>query len=462
MNRVSHHALCRAALVSLATTAVMACGDSGQAPLGPDHVSAAANGGGKQNGVSVTATNPGFGHQGDAGKTVVITGSGFRAGAVASFERGGAADPGITVHGTQFVSATQLIATISIASDATLELYDVAVTNPDRTKGIGTLMFEVTTATPAPELQIARRVNDNGELSGTMASGGTAYFSTMGGVAEQVAATGTGFGIAMSGDVIVGTGGSGGNLAYLYVRQGPIGSPWTATALPADPASTSSAAKSLVTEPGSGQTLAVGGYEFVPSGRNGSLQRPVVWHWQAGTSSWLRIVLPTGSPTTPGEVVDLSATGIAIGMVNGRAAVWTPNGSGGYQLGLIGANGSRATGIDGGGTIITGRAGTGGSLSAVYWRFASGAWSSPIVLPGGCDVAKGVSDEGRIVLNSCPFGARTYPAYIDPPYATASALRGLGPKNTIGQISGISPSGQYVAGQATVGGIAQAIYWSIF
>src|SRR5690349_15363596 len=96
-------------------------------------------------GPAVTAATPPYGDQGQVGERVTITGSGFAPGAVASWQRNGDSTK-VHVTNTQYVSSTQLIATIDIAPDADLAFYDVAVTNSDRKKGIGTELFEVTTA----------------------------------------------------------------------------------------------------------------------------------------------------------------------------------------------------------------------------------------------------------------------------------------------------------------------------
>jgi uncharacterized membrane protein len=86
--------------------------------------------------ISVTGAYPAEGEQGQT-LTVRISGSGFVQGAVATWERGGTPDPGITVYQTVFVSSTELDATIAIALDADVAEYDVAVSR-DRKKGIGT------------------------------------------------------------------------------------------------------------------------------------------------------------------------------------------------------------------------------------------------------------------------------------------------------------------------------------
>jgi hypothetical protein len=74
---------------------------------------------------------------------VRITGSGFRQGDEAVWERDGRTDNRVVVEKTEFVSATQLVATITVQPDAAIASYDIAVDRP-RKRGIGTEAFYVT------------------------------------------------------------------------------------------------------------------------------------------------------------------------------------------------------------------------------------------------------------------------------------------------------------------------------
>jgi hypothetical protein len=97
--------------------------------------------------VTVSLAEPDSGAQGAVNLVVKIHGSGFSRDAVADWERNGAPDAKITVSSTRFVSASEVDATISIAADAELATYDVAVTSGGK-KGIGTELFAVTLADP--------------------------------------------------------------------------------------------------------------------------------------------------------------------------------------------------------------------------------------------------------------------------------------------------------------------------
>jgi hypothetical protein len=101
-------------------------------------------GGGKGGTVTVSSAIPSYGSQGEVAKQVTITGSGFDPGATVEWQRNGVRDARIEVSSVEYVSSNQLNATISIAEDAELSLYDIAVKS-GRKQGIGTEMFEVVT-----------------------------------------------------------------------------------------------------------------------------------------------------------------------------------------------------------------------------------------------------------------------------------------------------------------------------
>lgn len=456
----------RPALLLAGVTWFAACGERPE-PTGP-RVEAAAHGGSGGSGgsgLSISSASPGYGHRGDHGLVVTIAGSGFQPDAQASWKLDGNPTTDVTVLSTTYVSSTQLSATIDISTSAQLSLYDVAVTQTGR-KGIGTEsstnpdLFEVTNAIIASGMQIVRRTNDAGEFAGSAASGDVGYFDASTAFAQEIGGVGTGYGISPMGNAIVGVLGDPQGPAYLWTRAGGVGSAWQATALPVDASSTAGAAKAILIDM-TGQPTVIGGYEIDKLSKRTTIQRPVLWIWNAGAGQFDRVVLPTGSSTTPGEVVDLSDGGMAVGVAGGRAAVWNPDGSGGYALTVIGPDPSRANAVNPQGTTVVGWTGSGGSLTAAYWQWTGSGWTGAIAVPG-CSGAKGVSEAGRIVLNTCNFGNRTTPAYMDPPYVQLVQLHGLGPQNTVGLVSDVSPSGQYVTGQASVGGVDQGIYWKLF
>jgi hypothetical protein len=439
------------------------CSDAGRTPIGPgDAPSLAA----KVTSVSVKATDPAFGDQGQVNETVTITGSGFKSGANAAWLRNGAVDPTIAVVSTQFVSSTTLVAVINIAPDSPLDFRDVQVTNFDRTQGIGAAVFEVTQAHIIPGASAARSINDNGEVTGSLLNGGTFYYNISSGVFQTVStATGTGFAISPLGDAIAGgqINGSGG-FPVLYTRSGPVGTAWTATALPVDAKANSGNASAMLTDPVTGQVTLLGGLETFPSSGSCAGSNALIWTWQASTGTWLRTVLPkNGACQAVIRPRGLSANGTAVGSVGGVAAVWTPNGSGGYTLTLL--DGNYANGINGDASVIVGEKSSGAhnSSAAVYWVASGGGWGTAVAFPGGCTASRDIADvSGRATLNDCPFGSNnlTYAAFIDAPYTTPMKLGGVGGHNN-NFISGASPSGQYMVGHGyTSGNVQVGVYWA--
>jgi hypothetical protein len=94
--------------------------------------------------VAVTAANPATGEQDTLSLVVKITGRNFAPGAQSQFLKSGSNDPsGITVRGTQFVSASEVDATIDIAASASLSFFDVRVTNTNGRSGKGSDLFKV-------------------------------------------------------------------------------------------------------------------------------------------------------------------------------------------------------------------------------------------------------------------------------------------------------------------------------
>jgi hypothetical protein len=424
--------------------ALTGCQSGTESSVDPGSLLAAAGGGGKpSNGPTVTAVSPAHAHKGEAGVQVTITGSGFTPGAQAAWERGGVADPGIQVLGTQYISPTQLVATISVGTEADVALYDISVTALDRKKGIGFALFEVTQAFVAEGSYPLRASNDAGQMAGGGA--GTITFNPTTGL-EVLDPTGEGWAVDQTGTAIV-----GGAAPRLWNK---VGGSWQLTLLPTGTSSAGGRASSLVADP-SGQALLIGGLEFVPTGKRTTSQQPRLWVWQASTSQWSRVLLPTGS-ATKGDVLGVSDNGVVAGWVGAfQAAVWESDGSG-YLMTPLAPAGSRAMGINSAGTLIVGASGG----VAVYWeRLSGGGWSAPITLPGGCTLARDVDDLGRIVANDCPNGTRTGPVALVPPYSAGTMIRlsGLGPSSA-GYVEGISPSGSYIVGQA--GGVG--VYWRIF
>ena len=452
----STRAATRAIALVFATIAVVDC-DSAREPSGPSvdpgrlPTGAVAAKASAPTGVTVTAANPSFGEQGQTNEQVTITGTGFTADSKAAWLRNGVVDTTIAVTSTQYVSPTTLNATISISSKSPVDYRDIRVTaNGGRTQGIGSLLFEVTQAVQIAGTSWVRSINDNGEATGTLASGsGVFYYSVATGQLATVSTTGTGYDIDTTGTTIIGSGGVGGNFPYVYRRVGGV---WQGTALPIGPTSTGGIARSMLTD-GTGQAVLIAGVEF--GGSTGA----VTWTWQPASGSWQRSVLPGNTTEVRHRAV--SASGILGGTVGvGRVlgpAVWMPNGTGGYTLTTLASAGA-VNGVRADGGLLVGF-----TSASVYWRAQGGTWSAPVTVAGGCNGIKDIADAGRIILNDCPFVTKgqTYAAYADAPYASLSRLGGFGPKGNVGTASGISHNGHFAGGYASVNNQSVGIYWTL-
>lgn len=445
----------RTVAILLAGTAVsLGCHGVVDTPAGPGGLLAAAGGGGKPtSGPTVTAANPGYGNPGEAGKRVTITGSGFTPGAQAAWERGGVADPKVQVLSTEYVSSTQLVATISIDVDAAIDLYDISVTALDRKKGIGYMLFEVSQAIIVEGTAILRAINSAGEMAGgeygnPASPGGPRYYSL--GTGLVVLPGGGGVwgiddaGITMSG--FDGTGGTGGTVP-VWTRTGGV---WQQEALPSDPAALGGNGRGIGSDPATGVAVYIGGQEnFKASKGNGTVSKPRVW--KRGPAGWARFALPSLASDGSGIIEQITHTGIAVGTSNQRAVVWEPNGLDSWTIQYLPGTIASARGVNSAGDLIVGGIGT-------YWRRSGTAWIAS-VLPYNCQAAWEADDLGRIVATKCERTSRTTSAAVFlPPYTSEPIwLGGLGNQNSA-NIEGMSRTGGWIVGQAD----SKGVYWRIY
>lgn len=449
-----------ALVIAVAAGLLVACADDGGPFVSPVTSIEAAKGG--PGTVTVTAASPSFGNPGTINETVTITGSGFQAGAQAAWLFvNDTVDTTIAVTSTQFVNSSTLRSVISISSQSQLAFRNVRVLNADRTKGIGNSVFEVTQANPAPGAGIFRGASDSGAfVGGGPAVGGTVWWSIANGLVFVGRDSSQGQAINPLGNVI-----GANKMPRIYTRNGPVGSSWQLTALPASPGATEGGVWALLTDPTTGQPLVLGGRDKVGA-HKAIVTEPLAWTWQAGTSSWQLQVLPF-STAGSGTAKAISSDTTMVGWIGGNttitpglgttAAVWRMDPTGAWHLTVIGPAGQGgAEGINQAGTIIVG---TSGGVAAYWQRGSDGSWGSPITLPGGCTDAVGVDTGGDILLGGCAFATGQIAGVLSPPYPAANIrlLGGLGPKAGA-FVNGISPSGQFVGGQA--GG--DAAYWKMF
>ncbi len=458
MNRQPIARLAQAGLLLLGTATFLGCAENSLPPGPAEGINAAAGGGGKPiSGPSVTAANPSYGHEGDVSKQVALTGSGFAPGAQAAWERDGIVDAKIQVLSTQYVSSTQLVATITITQDAAISLYDVSVTNPDKKKGIGYALFEVTEAIVVDGTTVLHWTNSNGEMVGGFFGSGSVlgdarYWSQGTGLVALTSGT-VAWAIDEAGNTITGNaaGGTGGFIP-IWTR---VGGSWVMGSLPMDPAAVGGNGRGIASDALTGNAIFIAGVENYPGkGKTPGGRRPRVW--RLGVSGWERVVL-TSLGTDGNDVVEeISRNGVAVGTSAGHATVWEPNGLGGYTVSALPGSATGANGINSAGDLIVGV--QNGVSTAYYWqRLPSGGWSAAQTLPIACNGAIDVDDAGRIAANDCVRSSgATSPAVFAPPYTgTPLWLGGLG-KNNGGHVEAMSLTGGWLAGQAGVG-----VYWKL-
>jgi probable HAF family extracellular repeat protein len=380
---------------------------------------------------SVASVDPAYGSQGEANKAVRVIGSGFDPGSRAIWERNGEPDPMITTDSTRYVSSGELVAFITIAPDADLDLYDVAVTTSSGKRGFGMEMFEVTTAASIGSLggnTNSAAINEAGQVVGYSMMGSVQHaFVWDVGTGMVALSPGNARGIAENGLLIVGTS----NSTPVFWTRAPDGTWPVAQAIPG--ASHGGRATGLASDE-AGSALFASGEVTEPAGRNKTTRYAALW--TKNGSSW---TVPQRLPTPNGFsswANDVNTSGQAVGAIQSNsgntspgAAVWELI-NGFYQrtdlAPLPGTSNSIAHGISNAGNIVVGSS---GGLPS-YWRKENGVWGAAQPLAAGngsCgeQYARDVNDAGWIVGRVCSgsaFMASLWPG----PGAPRQELGGLG------------------------------------
>lgn len=464
MSARRQRSIARAAGVFAAVAFLGACVGGTEAPSGPGTPTkvAFAKGGGTS-GITVTATNPSFGHRGETGKPVTVTGTGFAAGAVVTWERNGVVDPNIVVQSATVVSSTRIDAVITITETADLSLYDIGVMNADRKKGVGTEQFEVTTATSIGTLGGNTEVSGtNDQLSGAQAVG----WSYLGGAQHafywpdangKMASLGPGAANAISPDGAT-IAGLSGSYAVLWKWSG---SSWVRSNLPVSAGVSGSRASGMAWSAG-GAPIIIAGSEMVKASKgNGTYNFPRLWRYDG--AAWQLDTLPLPPGQTNIVAKSVNAAGQAVG---GVGVFWDIDGS---LTQLPGPTPMIAQAINGNGTLVVGVGpGAGSATVAIYWQrtrdaFGTlGPWTGPITLPGSCARAIAIDNQNRILAHRCVTSSnRLVSAVFTAPYNAASmiTLNGTGNRNDGGTAWGISPNGTLIGGRGLSGGSDVGIIW---
>jgi hypothetical protein len=380
--------LASGALLALVAAACAApsLDDSAVAPTEPRLAKAAT-----ASGVTVSSTRPSYADRGTTVDVHVI-GTGFVAGAQATWLLHGVADPAkVRTNSTSYVSSTEVVANVTVSSDADLTFWDVQITAGGK-NGVGTEVFEITTAQYLGPATFVYAMNEAGQVVGYN-SGAFVYDPTFGMLALGA---GEGWGVDPQSAVVVGR--NGANIATAWMRQGTSAS-YVAQTLPQAPTAvggngTSAARDSL-------GTLLVGGWQIFPGAkRNTTSNRPALWRYAGTWSAPTLLPLPAGAVS--GAVRDINGKGQSVGRIDSsdRGAVWD-------DPTTVTALDGIASGINPAGTLAVGiRGGLAVGQPAYWYRTETGDWNPVgVTLPtlGGSCVgeARGVNDAGVIVGKSC-------------------------------------------------------------
>jgi len=354
-------------------------------------------------GPSVAATNPSYGDQGSVSLDVHVLGSGFDPGSRASWEKSGVPYAKITVNRTTFVSSGELVANITIASDAVVDFYDVAVYAVGGKKGIGTELFEVTTATVIGDVggvTDAFGISGLGQVVGTTGAGAF-FWDPLVGTMEIVDPTAAAFTIDRAGNTVLGRDDPAG-VPAVWTRSG---STWQLQALP--DLGLGGAVRGAASDPVTGAaTVAVG---WVQS----QVRRtPAKWTLVGGGWAIDTLHLPVGPGNGLGQ--DANALGMIVGFDGTGccyALYYDPAGVG-QTLPRINGTASTAWAITEDGLSVVG----GSNGRAVIWTRSSSnvPWTgqpTPLEDPAkmcggkgghtGTSVAQDINAAGTIVGLSC-------------------------------------------------------------
>ena len=462
------------ALASIVITGV-SCGRDALAPtrdIAPSSLSAA----GKPAGVAVSSASPSFGDRGTT-VDVHVFGTGFTSGAEATWLLHGAADPShVHTNKTTVLSSTELVANITVAADAQLAFWDVQVALLGGKNGVGSELFEITSAqilgsgTPGGSINGVFKGNDLLQVVGSANGGKTGSVAWL--YDEQLGMVNLGSGEARGIDPLgmAALGANGNSAATVWMRQ-PDNS-WHAQALPAVAGSVGGMVTSATRVAGS--TLIGVGWQDLSGPRNTTQRIPVAWQLGAG-GAWSApqlYVVPSSLSGTGLRATDVNASGQTVGRNDSNGGiVWeTPT-----TYTVLDGN---AVAINPSGTLIVGqRSGDGG---AVFWWRDPGThqWHLPAVaIPsvGGASCPRGVgrdvNDAGIIVGWSCSAASSNTPTVwhldlsVSPPVLAAPvvALPGLGVKNDIAAATTITNIAPYVvSGEVSISNSQRvAVRWRV-
>lgn len=417
-------------------------------------------------GPAVASANPAFGDQGTT-LDVRVLGSGFTSGAQATWLLQGNPNAHVKTNHTQFISSNELVANVTIAPDAAISFWDVQVALIGGKNGVGSDVFEVTSAQllGASGTNLVTGVNELLEVGGYTGASNAFIFDA----ASNFVSLGQGqvWAVDPRGSMAIGRDGNSRATVWSPQSNGS----WVPQELPTTPNSDDGNATSAAYA--ADGTLLIGGWDATPPTRKlAGLNRPAVWR-RVGTS-WVGPTLytiPAGS--TKGSARTVNGLGQVAGNVDasGLGAIWDDPNTSARLDGLPNA-------INSAGTLVVGN----GTSGPVYW------WRDPVthlwhttgtLLPSiagsGCThgTAIGLNDANMIVGSSCNSNGKDQATvwFLDfsgaaPTVTSLLALPGLGVQKPAGAevsaASGVTASSPYtVAGRVQSGGQNVVVRWRI-
>jgi hypothetical protein len=378
-------------------------------------------------GPSVTAASPASGHQGAVTLDVTISGSGFDNGSRAIWQLNGVPYSKVTVNSTRFNSSTSLTANITIAADAAVTTYDIAVLTSTGKKGIGAELFTVTYAIPLSGVTEGRAISDSGVVAGFNGSTVVVWSAATGAVAIEP--NGMVWDIDRNGRAIGGRNAAG--KAVLWTSATGLPGSWSPTTMP--DLGNGGAVRGIASDAAGDALFLTGTAWSLDNNRHTAV-------WTRGVSGWqLRInAAVSGVSNVWGQAIN--GRGQVVGMDGSGCCTAVYFDSLGNPTRLTPVSGSTqaaAWGINGDGTIAVGNSGG----LAVLWRRTLvndvyGPWSAAIALENtaslcprsGGSAAYDINVSGTVIVgSSC--GVATAWKVAGGSVTARVVLQGLGPPN---------------------------------
>jgi hypothetical protein len=418
--------------------------------------------------LSVTSASPPFGDRGST-VDVHIFGSGFTSGAKATWLLHGVADDHVHTNSTTFVSASELVANITIAGDAAVDFWDVQVSLLSGKNGVGSECFEVTTAEALGTTGGDVNVYGISEQLQVVGYASSAFVWDDG---AGMVDLGSGQVMAIDPDGDVAAGKVGTFVPTAWVRQSAA--VWPAEQLPQLPHSIGARVQGAARA--ADKTLLLAGLDdSALSTKPNAAQYNRVVLWRRLDGSWAApqmYALPAGAVRGSARAVNGLAQIVGQLDAGSTGAVWDDAATSTRLDGLPNA-------INQQGTIIVGNR---SGYPVYWWRDpATHAWNTtgvPLPAIPGASCATGsandVNSAGVIVGSSCNPGGKlqatvwlldfsgTAPVLV----GTPAALPGLGTKKTaatdVSSAAAVTENAPYVvAGGARLNGTRLAVRWRL-